>query len=46
MVDCDSHMLEAAGAYAIVNPTGACQCGSIKTEEATWGKIKSMYSDE
>jgi hypothetical protein len=46
MVDCDSHMLEAAGAYAIVNPTGACQCGSIKVEEATWGKIKSMYSDE
>ena len=46
MVDCDSHMLEAAGAYAIVNLTGACQCGSIKVEEATWGKIKSMYSDE
>jgi hypothetical protein len=46
MIDCDRHMLEATSAYAVVNPTGACQCSSVKTEEATWGKIKSMYSDE
>ena len=46
MVNCDFVQLEAASAYAVVNPTGACQCSSVKTEEATWGKIKSMYSDE
>jgi len=46
MVNCDFIQLEAASAYAVVNPTGACQCSSVKTEEATWGKIKSMYSDE
>jgi hypothetical protein len=46
MVDCDENELEAASAYAVVNPIGACQCSSVKTEDATWGKIKSLYSDE
>jgi hypothetical protein len=46
MVDCHSHMLAVASAYAVVNPSGACQCSSVKTEEATWGKIKSMYSND
>jgi hypothetical protein len=46
VIDCSHHYVVGAGTFAIVNPTPSCQCGSIKTEEATWGKIKSMYSDE
>ena len=45
VVDCSFRYTRGAGAHAIVNPDATCQCGSIKTEEATWGKIKSMYSE-
>ena len=46
MVSCDFLEFEAIGAYAIVNPTPSCQCGSIKVEEATWGRVKSLYSSD
>ena len=46
VVDCTGQGVVGGAAHAIVNPNSSCQCGSIKTEEATWGKIKSMYSDD
>jgi hypothetical protein len=46
MVDCVPQEHAAGGAHATVNPNSSCPCSSVKTVDATWGKIKSLYSDE
>ena len=44
--DCNYEMTYAAGAAAVVNPTPACACGSVRAEDMTWGHIKAIYSPE
>jgi hypothetical protein len=45
-VDCANHLITAYGVTSVINPNGACTCGSVRVEESTWGRVKSLYSDE
>jgi hypothetical protein len=44
-VDCANHLITAYGVTSVINPNGACTCGSVKVEESTWGRVKSLYSE-
>jgi len=44
VVDCTNALGYALGGRARVNANGSCACGS-EAEEATWGKVKSIYDD-
>jgi hypothetical protein len=44
-VDCANHLITAYGVTSVINPNGACTCGSVKVEESTWGRVKSLYAE-
>jgi hypothetical protein len=43
--DCEGGTLTATGGRLVVNPTEDCDC-TVGAENATWGKIKSLYANE
>lgn len=46
VVDCLNSLVFAAGATTMINPDPTCPCDqAIPTEETTWGKVKSLYSE-
>lgn len=44
-VDCANNLITAYGVTSVINPNGACTCGSVRVEETTWGRVKSLYSN-
>ena len=44
-VDCANHLITAYGVTSVINPSSSCTCGSVKVEESTWGRVKSLYAD-
>jgi len=46
VVDCLNALTTAYGVTSVVNPSGSCTCGSVRVEESTWGRVKSLYSGE
>jgi hypothetical protein len=41
------HLLVVSAATAVVNPDGQCDCMlTVRTEETTWGKLKSLYATD
>ncbi|UCG50912.1 MAG: BACON domain-containing protein, partial [Candidatus Latescibacterota bacterium] len=47
IADCVGNVHDAKGGFAIVNPDASCMCGegTVRAEEATWGRIKAMYRE-
>ena len=46
VVDCANTLISAYGVTSVVNATGGCPCGSVRVEESTWGRVKSLYSTD
>ena len=44
--DCAMTPITAYGLTSVFNPTGGCPCGSVRVEETTWGRVKSLYADD
>jgi hypothetical protein len=44
-VDCANHLIAAYGVTSVINPSGSCTCGSVRVEESTWGRVKSLYAE-
>jgi hypothetical protein len=47
IADCSGNVHYAKGGFAIVNPDATCMCGegTVRVEDATWGRIKAMYRE-
>jgi len=46
IVDCTNSTVYATGLVARIKPDGSCPCGTVPTEETTWGRVKAMYSPD
>jgi len=44
VVDCANNLLVGTGGVGIVNSSPNCDC-DVPTEDTTWGKVKSLYTD-
>lgn len=45
VVDCSENLLIGWGGTSVINPAPWCCCRCTPTEDSTWGKVKSLYSD-
>jgi hypothetical protein len=46
MVDCFETILTAGSVRAIVNGSDTCPCGGPSKDASSWGKVKTLYTDE
>jgi hypothetical protein len=44
VVDCVETIVFATGQSGLINTDGTCECG-VPTQDTTWGKMKSLYSE-
>ena len=45
VVDCANNLITGYGVTSVIKATGSCACGSVKVDESTWGRVKSLYSE-
>ncbi len=48
MLDCSNTVRYALGGYAVIHPDVSCMCerGTVRVENTTWGRVKSLYAPE
>jgi hypothetical protein len=46
MVDCLDTILAASSVIAVVNGSDTCPCGGPPKDVSSWGKVKTLYTEE